>query len=47
MSKAKGVMSSLHWQTGLQNNVMHLSHLVKQVSIDYIFMSKMLQIACK
>ena len=29
-------MTSPHWQTGLQNrHVMHLAHLVKQVSVDY------------
>ena len=38
------VMTFLHWQTGLQNNVMYLAHLVKQVSVDYVFMTKILLI---
>ena len=41
-----GVMTSLHWQTSLQtDNVMYLVHLVKQVSVDNVFMSKILLIA--
>ena len=41
MSKAKVSMPSLHWQSGLQkDNVLHLTHLVKQVSVDYVFMTK-------
>ena len=35
-------MTSLHLQAGLQSIVMHLAHLVKQVSVDYVFMAKIL-----
>ena len=38
-------MTYLHQQTGLQNrHVMHLAHLVKQVSVDYVFITKILLI---
>ena len=26
-------MTSLHWQAGLQNNVVHFAHLAKQASV--------------
>ena len=38
-------MTSLHFQTSLHNNVMHIAHLIKQVSVDYVSMTKVLLIA--